>query len=334
LGTTIVLKPEDYQVNKSFPLKVLDYFSYKRRMKRVRSEAKKADLVFSNTIANGRLMKELSVHGKPMVVYVHELESAMEFCNRHHDTELSLQLATILFSPAGAVTRNMIQHHHVDPAVVFPLNYYFPLPELMSLDKEKARSIFSEKYQIPPASFHVVGMGAANLRKGIDLFTEVCKLVISKDPGVHFTWIGGFLEEDLELKTREEIRNYGMESNLTITGYIPHAYENLLPFDLLALTSREDPYPLVVLEAAFMNIPSIAFAGTGGMEDFISHDAGFLLPQVSAEAMANKILELKEKKEWIQSVGKKAREKAIQLHTDEKLVMEQLRSGLQAIINQ
>lgn len=46
--------------------------------------------------------------------------------------------------------------------------------------------------------------------------------------------------------------------------------------DVFFLSSREDPFPLVMLEAASLGIPMVGFRGTGGIEDF-SKDLGSML---------------------------------------------------------
>jgi glycosyltransferase involved in cell wall biosynthesis len=329
LAPTIVLKPEGYQENKSFLFKVMDFLSYKIRMRKVISAAKKSDVIFSNTIANGRLLKELDIVKKPTLVYVHELKFAMDFCNRHFDTDLSLKFADVLFVPSPAVAKNLEANHQISSDKILPLNYYFPFTTENETEAKKARrSGFFRQHQIPEKKFHVAGMGAAVDRKGIDLFVEVCREVNGASPEIHFTWIGGFLEEEYRKKIMSRIEAYGLKENITITGYISHSSFNLLPFDLFLLTSREDPYPLVVLEAAFLKIPAIAFRGTGGMEDFIGEEAGFLVDNLSITEMSKRVLQLENDPIEITKNGEAARRKALTLHADPDLVLEQLNAGL------
>jgi glycosyltransferase involved in cell wall biosynthesis len=329
IANTIVLKPEGYQAGKGFFGKLGDFLSYRRRLRKMIREAGDCDLIFSNTVANGRLLKLLSQSGRAIVVYVHELESALKFCNIHRDTDLSLELADSIFSPSNAVTRNLIQHDKVGAGKIFPLNYYFSVPgDNFSGNKEDIKRKFFGQYRIPPDRFHVAGMGAAVERKGMDIFVETCRILKEMNAGIHFTWIGGFLDKGFESRIINFIKQSELEGHLTITGYIPHSFLNLIPFDLLALTSREDPYPLVVLEAAFARIPTVAFRGTGGMEDFIGDDAGFLVSEVSAEAMAQKIIEIRNSATEAVKRAEHASQKARALHTDADLILEQLEKGV------
>ena len=45
-------------------------------------------------------------------------------------------------------------------------------------------------------------------------------------------------------------------------------HDNYAAMDVFALTSREDPFPLVMLEAGGHGLPTVCFAGAGGAEEF------------------------------------------------------------------
>jgi hypothetical protein len=63
--------------------------------------------------------------------------------------------------------------------------------------------------------------------------------------------------------------------------------EWLSAVDLLLLTSREDAFPTVVLEALSAGTPVIAFEGSGGIPDLLrQHQAGDVVKLADAEAMA------------------------------------------------
>ena len=62
--------------------------------------------------------------------------------------------------------------------------------------------------------------------------------------------------------------------------------------DLFLLTSREDPFPLVCLEAADCGLPIVCFDKAGGMPDFVQDDAGYVVPFEDTKAMAEKLIVL------------------------------------------
>jgi glycosyltransferase involved in cell wall biosynthesis len=62
--------------------------------------------------------------------------------------------------------------------------------------------------------------------------------------------------------------------------------------DVFALTSREDPFPSVVLEALDSGLPVVAFDGSGGSRDLLAQGGGVLVPHLDTERMAQAVLEL------------------------------------------
>jgi glycosyltransferase involved in cell wall biosynthesis len=196
-------------------------------------------------------------------------------------------------------------------------------------DKREEQTNFFAKYRIPPNKFYVAGMGTATLRKGIDLFIEACALVCHVDPNVHFVWIGDFIDDHERRMATEMMQNLGLnESSFTLTGFISPHPNNLLPFDILTLTSKEDPYPLVVLEAAFLKIPSIAFKGTGGIGEFIEDDAGFILEERSARSLSETITYLKQNQLLITEKGNTAFKKVTERHSNPDLIIEQFETAI------
>lgn len=330
IAKTIIIKHKGYHVNKSLFKKIIDYLFYRLRLLQLLNISREADIIFSNTITNGRLLRYLSGTKTQILIYVHELEGAIKISNKFKDVDLSIKLANAFFSPTADVTHNLIANHQVQQKI-FPLNYYFhPMEEDLNKINIQKQNFFL-KHEIPYSKFYVAGIGTANYRKGIDIFIEASKLIQAVDPNIYFIWIGDFIEEDVREKMTSIIHNENIE-NLRITGFIPHLPDNLVPFDILALTSREDPYPLVVLESAQMSIPTIGFSGTGGIDDFIENDAGFLLKERTSQALANKILFLKNNRELLKQSGYNAQQKVKHLHCKPSLIIEQFNSAVENVL--
>jgi glycosyltransferase involved in cell wall biosynthesis len=84
------------------------------------------------------------------------------------------------------------------------------------------------------------------------------------------------------------------------------------------LPSREDPLPLVAIEAAKCGLPLVCFADAGGTPDLVGEDAGFVVPLEDTETMADKILKLVEDPDLRKNMGKRAREKFLSQFTVER----------------
>jgi glycosyltransferase involved in cell wall biosynthesis len=64
----------------------------------------------------------------------------------------------------------------------------------------------------------------------------------------------------------------------------PQNYYQL--FDVFALTSREDPFPLVALEAAVLGKPVICFRQAGGIPEWVEGNGGFCIDYADTAQMA------------------------------------------------
>ncbi len=49
------------------------------------------------------------------------------------------------------------------------------------------------------------------------------------------------------------------------------------------MTSREDPFPLVVLDALDARVPVIGFDGGGGFVELLQRDCGVLVPYLDTD---------------------------------------------------
>ncbi|MEP7278419.1 MAG: glycosyltransferase family 4 protein, partial [Bacteroidota bacterium] len=208
------------------------------------------------------------------------------------------------------------------------LPYYFPEQAAFSkAQKEVARLDFAGKYCLNPEDLWIVNMGTVTPRKGIHEFLEVAAITKAAQKKVSFIWIGGYENEETKLQVEAALKK--MEyPGILFTGALPHNATNLLPFDVFFLSSREDPYPLVVVEAAYLAVPSICFDGSGGIPEFIENDAGWLIPDFSAGKAADCIIDININRTIIGEKGGKARLKAIARHSNETLIIDKFTKAI------
>jgi glycosyltransferase involved in cell wall biosynthesis len=142
----------------------------------------------------------------------------------------------------------------------------------------------------------VVGaVGTADWRKGADLFLQVAARVrrVAPELAVRFLWVGRSLPHDA-VHHRVDVAGLGLGGTVSFVGEVadPGTYLSLM--DVFCLTSREDPYPLVCLEAATLGVPVVTFAN-GGMVELAAADGPEPLlgcvPYLDVEAMADAVVE-------------------------------------------
>lgn len=236
-------------------------------------------------------------------------------------------------APSQAVAENLMQNHGIPKERIHFLNYFFPFHEVNTNinAKEEARKKLSAFIDFTDDKFYVTGMGAATHRKGIDMLVGAASILKESGENVHFVWIGSYNQDGMKQNIDHEIETNNLKGTFTFAGELPHSLNNLLAFDLFILPSREDPYPLVVLEAALAKLPSVSFAGTGGISEFIGNDCGWLVDEISSIALAKKIVEIKRGKEEIKKRGENAYKKCVGAHTNESFIFKQFNDIIKII---
>jgi glycosyltransferase involved in cell wall biosynthesis len=74
-------------------------------------------------------------------------------------------------------------------------------------------------------------------------------------------------------------------------------------FDLFFLSSREDPFPLVCLEAAALKKPIICFDKAGGMPELVSGQNGATIKYGDIQLACDKIVELSTNSSLLRNMG-------------------------------
>ena len=193
-----------------------------------------------------------------------------------------------------------------------------------------------EKYNLNGANFEVVGLGGnINIPDQICLVPKLELLFISVD----FKKKGGFLLieafKKLKMKFPDLLLNIiGQQPPQTITkipGIHYHGYLNKrIPEDLLKLESilktsfclvhptQKDMTPLVIVEAGYYGIPSVAPSRFGIPEMIVNGLSGILIDNIDSKTLAEKISSLLEN-ESILDIRKQTREHFIQNFTWEQV---------------
>lgn len=330
LGKTYILKHTNYSKEQNIFIKIFDRIIYFFKQIQIIIPYLQCNVVLSNTVCNGRLLKRFSIFRKPILLYVHELESMIQYFNKYKDAQFSLRLAQVIFYPSIAVQNNLIQQHKVAIDKTSHLPYYFPKENFKHFANEKLfyRKFFLEQYSIPQQAFLVVGMGMVSERKGTHHFIEVALETTQLNPNIYFVWVGDFNQENYAQHIKNKFFDNHASKQIIFTGKLPYSTTNLLPFDLFFLSSIEDPYPLVVLEAAYQNVPTICYNNSGGIVEFIGSEYGFAIEKLSIQQTTKKVLEIAQQPFLLKEISKKLKERVITLHSNQDLIQSTFMNSL------
>jgi glycosyltransferase involved in cell wall biosynthesis len=273
-------------------------------------------LVYSNTITNGRIQNFLSFLDCPVICHVHELEKWMRYHIAPDDLRFALESTDLFIADSDAVRNNLIEHHGVDPFMVRTVYPFIETEGRMPPDEENLRQL-RVSLGIPSNSFVVGAGGTTDWRKGPDIFVQLARATLrkSKRP-VHFIWVGGDAQGEQYGALAHDAEKAGIGHSMCWVGHVSNFSDYFALFDVFALVSREDPFPLVNLEAAFLEKPVLCFDKSGGAAEFVGDDCGFVVPYLDVEEMSNKILLLMESPELYRKLAQRAAEKVRESHSD------------------
>lgn len=265
------------------------------RMARLRREARHLvgfDVLYVNSATSAiafRMLPELPAH---VVSHVHELDSAFNFWMDDDDRAAMLEHSGAFVVAADCVGENLVANHGVDPERVHRCYEFIDPPHVDEVAVEAARN----RLGIGAHELVVGAVGTADWRKGTDLFLQMAARVrrIAPELPVRFLWVGRSLPHDL-VHQRADLAGLDLADHVTFLGEVPDPGTYLSLFDAYCLTSREDPYPLVCLEAATLGVPVVTF-DNGGMVELAGADPPEPLltcvPYLDVEAMAEQVVEL------------------------------------------
>ena len=264
-------------------------------------------LVYANSIASAPAIDMLRP-GVPVLTHVHELEYLFRVTASPALSGLLARTRQFI-ACSNVVKENLIRGHGVAPERVETVHESIPVDQVRA---DRPRRQILEELRVPDGAALVIGGGSQNWRKGADLFVQLARLVCGQRSDVYFAWIGGSAWEIAELE--HDVRLFGLAAKVRFTRLVSKPADYFAAADVFVLTSREDPYPLVCLEAAAVAKPIVCFAGAGGMPEFVEEDCGFVVPYLNITAMTDRVLSLLDSLECRVTMGEAARRKVTQRH--------------------
>jgi glycosyltransferase involved in cell wall biosynthesis len=286
-------------------------------------ESQNLGLVFVNSIANSEVYYNALkfLHHLPVVLFVHELGMSVKIYTFEDHLKFLLKKADHLIAVSHAVANHYVRDYGFPAAQVstFTLIDHDHIDEIL---RKANRTLLEKNYNIPHDAVIIGGCGNAEWRKGNDIFNWIARRVIQKTSPlpVYFAWVGAGPQHEIYNLIKSDIHRMGLEERIVLIPPTPQALDYISRFDVLMLSSREDPYPLVVLEAALNETPVVCFDGAGGAPELIESDAGFVVPYMDISAASEAIIKLILDPGMRETMGRKGREKVLERHNTDKSV--------------
>jgi len=263
-------------------------------------------LIFSNTIVNGNLVDNINYNKVPVITYVHELAHVIQEQDPIAIRKV-MQHTTQFLTGSDAVKRNLL-NMGVSEDIIKVMPSSIPYDKLISnlsgVDINQLRA----ELNLQVADKVIIAIGAAEWRKGNDLFIQLAKNICGTHSDVHFVWVGVKEGSSSFKQMQYDIEHLGIKERVHLIPVIPDALKYLALADIFVLTSREDPFPVVILEAAAAGKPIVCFADTGGSPDFVGTANGVVVPYGNIEAMQLSLIVLLFDEKTRTTLGENARQ--------------------------
>lgn len=241
------------------------------------------DLVYVNTLDSMDVLGDLQGSFLcPVVCHVHELQYAIESYCGVDSVSRGLPLVSKFIVVAQAVGDNLSSRFDVPGAkmVVIP-----PLVRRLN-------SGALERGE-PSGLLAVLCIGQPGWRKGTDVVIHLAKYLTDTQPEmtVKFVWLGS-MGRVAGLESRSDIEMASMGGRIEFLGHVDDPSPFYSAADVFLLPSREDPFPLVAMEAAAFGVPIIAFKGAGGISELVQKwSSGVVVDYLSIVEMAKAVVE-------------------------------------------
>ena len=165
------------------------------------------------------------------------------------------------------------------------------------------------EWDLPEGAPVVASIGRLDRQKDPLTLLRAAERVVRQMPETHFVFAG---QGPLLDRCRQEVERMGIERNIRWIGWVADLRPLLARMDLLALASRWEGMPNVVLEAMACRKPVVATAVGGTLELVAEGETGFLVPPGDDEALAGRILDLLQAPDRARAMGKRGRQLAEQ----------------------
>ncbi len=277
-------------------------------------------VLYVNTAVLGELLDSIGTISTPIIVHVHELDFWITQRLGIHNFKRYLKYNPQFIACSQAVRNSLIKLGDIHPEKISLVHAFVPVRQTIQ-SQTKSRQAIRKELGLTEDVFVLVGCGTLDARKGTDLLIPLVKSLKQKLLSDRFAcvWVGSASYPLPEQELRIAIQQNALERNLILVGHQDCPMDYFNAANVFILPSREDPFPLVMLEAATCKLPVIGFEGSGGVTEFVESDAGFTVPYLDVDEMAKRIAQLYDSPMLVKQMGEAAFKKVTQLYNEDVL---------------
>jgi glycosyltransferase involved in cell wall biosynthesis len=288
-------------------------------------------LVYCNTVITVKWLLYAKLLHLPTVLHIHELKYVFDLLSRA-DRFVCDKFSDRYIAASSGVRNYLSSECKISEGKIDVFHESLEISPVVPPRNEQLKSVI-----FPEGCDLVVGMvGRIVHMKGTDSFIKIARMVrehIGKNINVKFLIVGGAAptEQQFYDDVKKEISAAGLINDVVITGFKDDVPGYLSLIDVFVLPSREDPFPLVVLEAMASGLPVVAFA-VGGVPEALTTETGVLIEPGNLNLMSDAIVAFSQNPERRIAMGAAARRYAEE-HFDIARNIGQIEKIITSLIN-
>jgi glycosyltransferase involved in cell wall biosynthesis len=254
-------------------------------------EEHKIDFIYANTIASMDILPELkSTFNKPIISHIHELSYSIDQFGSKNALNLLFDHSEIIIACSEAVQKNLAKHNSSEKIAI--VHSFVENDKILEKSSTSSIRYIKGKYGLDQQKTWIGACGNADWRKSPDIFLLIAKTTLAKSENFGFVWVGIKEDDPLLTQLKYDAEKLDIKDSIIWIAPTPEAIEIINALDIFMVCSREDPFPLVMLEAALCQKPILGFKNTGGADEFIGEDCGIRANYLDIYQMSENILDL------------------------------------------
>lgn len=268
----------------------------------------KADLIYINSVAAAPVFACLKRLDVPVLTFLRELKEQVDKAHNTGWFETLTERTKAFIAVSDAARQQIVNQRGLPDENFTVINPFIDTNKLQGFRKAESRAALIKRARLKHADLIVAGCGTTNWRKGPDLFITIARIFFENmgNDRTVFIWIGGLNSPAERLQIAHDIRLAGLEGRVIFIGEQLDAATLVGGADILALTSREEPFARVMLEAGLGRCPVVCFENSGGAPEFALKAGGTVVPYLSVNAFASALQRLREDESLRTTLGEAA----------------------------
>ncbi|MDI1256465.1 MAG: glycosyltransferase [Flavobacterium sp.] len=277
------------------------------------------DFLFFNSMSFYQYKSQLDGITVPKFLYLHEGSNFLH--DFFKDDYAILDNFTHIFVP-GNQSKENLSAHGINPVKITVLPLFLDADEIVTAVPQSNNKFFT-----------VGNLANPGFLKAPEYFLAIAKRYKEKyaNDKIQFKWKGFKKESQAFNITQYEIKQAGLENFVILEEKNKENVAFFEGIDVLLMTSKQETFGRVVLEAANYSKPSMTFSIVIGAANFINEYGGFTPDYLSLEQAVDYLKQYYENRDLLVSHGQMAHEKLLEKYVINASLTEDLKGKLSII---